>query len=352
MKKKKIRNPLMKRVPKELRSDFRKYLVVSLFLILTIGFVSGMYVANGSMLQAANAGTEKYRLEYGHFELSEAASDTLIQAIETGEKADVKQYYLDKAREELDQKFEEEFADYKEMYPDAYKSAYEEAWNEIQDKIEETYAEAEEKYELNDPEFQPVPVHIYENFYKNVNEDHNCDGVSDGTVRVYVQTKEVNLACLMEGKLPEAEDEIAIDRMHADNAGIRVGDTVAVGEESYHVVGLIAYVNIRQCGKLISEQRIGLLERRQYHMFWTLKRMIDWCGEWKGKLYIGFIFSFFSHLFAAMPVMVAACTYRGSDRSGVVRIGIGIRAWSGNGQILRAGWCFHAGNADGNQKES
>ncbi len=243
MKKKKIRNPLMKRVPKELRSDFRKYLVVSLFLILTIGFVSGMYVANGSMLQAANAGTEKYRLEYGHFELSEAASDTLIQAIETGEKADVKQYYLDKAREELDQEFEEEFADYEEMYPDAYKSAYEEAWNEIQDKIEETYAEAEEKYELNDPEFQPVPVHIYENFYKNVNEDHNCDGVSDGTVRVYVQTKEVNLACLMEGKLPEAEDEIAIDRMHADNAGIRVGDTVAVGEESYHVVGLIAYVN-------------------------------------------------------------------------------------------------------------
>lgn len=43
-------------------------------------------------------------------------------------------------------------------------------------------------------------------------------------------------------------------------------------------------------------------------MFRTLKRMIDWCGEWKGKLYIGFIFSFFSHLFAAMPVMVAAYT--------------------------------------------
>lgn len=43
-------------------------------------------------------------------------------------------------------------------------------------------------------------------------------------------------------------------------------------------------------------------------MFRTLKRIIDWCGEWKGKLYIGFVFSFFSHLFAAMPVMVAAYT--------------------------------------------
>lgn len=43
-------------------------------------------------------------------------------------------------------------------------------------------------------------------------------------------------------------------------------------------------------------------------MFKTLKRIIDWCGEFKGKLYIGFVFSFFSHLFAAMPVMVAAYT--------------------------------------------
>ena len=41
-------------------------------------------------------------------------------------------------------------------------------------------------------------------------------------------------------------------------------------------------------------------------MFKTLKRIIDWCGEFKGKLYAGFVLSFFSHLFAAMPVMVAA----------------------------------------------
>ncbi|MCM1192358.1 MAG: ABC transporter ATP-binding protein/permease, partial [Acetatifactor muris] len=43
-------------------------------------------------------------------------------------------------------------------------------------------------------------------------------------------------------------------------------------------------------------------------MFKALKRIIDWCGEFKGKLYAGFVFSFFSHLFAAMPVMVAAHT--------------------------------------------
>ena len=43
--KQKIKNPLLRRIPRELLGDWRKYLVVSLFLILTIGFVSGMYVA-------------------------------------------------------------------------------------------------------------------------------------------------------------------------------------------------------------------------------------------------------------------------------------------------------------------
>lgn len=69
MKKKKIKNPLIKRIPRELLGDWKKYLVVALFLILTIGFVSGMYVANESMLIAANEGVTKYKLEDGHFEL-------------------------------------------------------------------------------------------------------------------------------------------------------------------------------------------------------------------------------------------------------------------------------------------
>nr|WP_326186414.1 ABC transporter ATP-binding protein [uncultured Oscillibacter sp.] len=43
-------------------------------------------------------------------------------------------------------------------------------------------------------------------------------------------------------------------------------------------------------------------------MFKTVRRIIRWCGEFKGKLYIGFVFSFFSTWFAAMPVMVAAYT--------------------------------------------
>lgn len=43
-------------------------------------------------------------------------------------------------------------------------------------------------------------------------------------------------------------------------------------------------------------------------MFRTVKRVIDWCGELKGKLFAGFVFSFLSHWFAALPIMTAAYT--------------------------------------------
>lgn len=41
-------------------------------------------------------------------------------------------------------------------------------------------------------------------------------------------------------------------------------------------------------------------------MFGTVKRIINWCGTFKRNLYIGFVFSFFSGWFAAMPVIWAA----------------------------------------------
>lgn len=236
----KVRNPLLKRIPRELLGDWRKYLVVSLFLILTIGFVSGMYVANESMMTAADEGVSKYRLEDGHFELNRQADGELLSAIRSGEKADIRQYYLDKAKKELDEKFDREF---QAAYGDAYSKAYDEAWQKIQEEIDERYEEAKEKYELEDPGFKTVPVRLYENFYRNEEEDNDNDGISDGTVRVYARTDEVNLACLMEGSFPEAEDEIAIDRMHADNTGMKVGDTITVGGQPYRIVGLIAYVN-------------------------------------------------------------------------------------------------------------
>ncbi len=43
-------------------------------------------------------------------------------------------------------------------------------------------------------------------------------------------------------------------------------------------------------------------------MFKTIRRIIDWCGELKGKLYLGFLMTFFSHVFTALPLLLAAYT--------------------------------------------
>ena len=43
-------------------------------------------------------------------------------------------------------------------------------------------------------------------------------------------------------------------------------------------------------------------------MLKTVKRIIDWCGEFKGKLYLGFVMTFFSHIFTALPLGLAAYT--------------------------------------------
>ena len=43
-------------------------------------------------------------------------------------------------------------------------------------------------------------------------------------------------------------------------------------------------------------------------MFRTVKRIIDWCGEFKSRLYLGFVMTFFSHIFTAMPLALAAYT--------------------------------------------
>ncbi|MFD3156756.1 ABC transporter ATP-binding protein [Haloimpatiens sp. FM7330] len=43
-------------------------------------------------------------------------------------------------------------------------------------------------------------------------------------------------------------------------------------------------------------------------MFKTLKKIINWCGEYKKQLYLGFIFTVLSSWFAAAPIMIAAYT--------------------------------------------
>ncbi len=78
---KRIKNPLIKRIPKELKSEFGKYAVIFLFLAATIGFVSGFLVADNSMEDAYNKSFDKYNIEDGDFELTEEISQEMKQQI-------------------------------------------------------------------------------------------------------------------------------------------------------------------------------------------------------------------------------------------------------------------------------
>lgn len=157
-----MKSPLRKRIPRELRAEFGKYLVVLILMISTIGFVSGFLVADGSMLQAYNEGFEKYNIEDGNFRVKKELTSFQKKEITANE------------------------------------------------------------------------VTLYENFYIEQSVDNGS------TLRFFKNRKDVNRVCLMKGKLPESTDEIAIDRMYADNNHISVGDVLTSGGKEWKVTGLVA----------------------------------------------------------------------------------------------------------------
>ena len=86
-----MRNPLNKRLPRELLGDIGKYIVIFLLLLLSIGFVSGFLVAGESMIKAYNESFEKYSIEDGNFRTEDRLKDTQKERIENG-KVPVKIY--------------------------------------------------------------------------------------------------------------------------------------------------------------------------------------------------------------------------------------------------------------------
>ena len=58
-----MKSPLRKRLLRELKSEFGKYLVVFIMMAITIAFVSGFLVADGSMIRAYDDSFQKYNIE-------------------------------------------------------------------------------------------------------------------------------------------------------------------------------------------------------------------------------------------------------------------------------------------------
>ena len=159
-----MKNPLRKRLFRELKGEAGKYFVIFFLLMSIIGFVSGFLVADGSMLTAYNESFEKYNIEDGNFTVKEKV-------------------------------------------------------NRAQQK-----------------EIAKADVTLYENFYA---EPVLTNG---STMRIFKNREEVNRVCLMKGEFPESADEIAIDRMYADNNELSVGDIITEeeGRREWKITGLVA----------------------------------------------------------------------------------------------------------------
>ena len=92
-----MKNPLRKRIPRELKGEFGKYLVVFLLMVLTIGFVSGFLVADGSMLKAYDESFDKYNIENGNFRTAEKVYRSQWKDIEAAGVTLYENYYIEEA---------------------------------------------------------------------------------------------------------------------------------------------------------------------------------------------------------------------------------------------------------------
>lgn len=158
-----MKNPLNRRLIRELKDEFGKYFVIFIFVCGMIAIVSGFLVASDSMITAYNNSFEEKNIEDGNFELVLEASDELIAQLEDDSLSVYKNYYVDEKTENI-----------------------------------------------------------------------------DSTLRIFKSRNEVNRICVMSGVMPSAADEIAIDRMYADNNSLSVNDTIIINGKSLKVTALVA----------------------------------------------------------------------------------------------------------------
>ncbi len=159
-----MRNPLMKRIPREFMQDWGKYAAIFVFMILFVGLISGFLVTTASFAKVYDDGFVEQKVEDGHFSFTEVLPEEVIGVLEQKGNISIYPYFY----------FDEEIKD------------------------------------------------------------------TTKTIRVYSTKRELNLICLMQGKLPEKEDEIALDRMFAENNELAIGDTLVLRDKTLTVTGWIA----------------------------------------------------------------------------------------------------------------
>ena len=95
-----MRNPMNKRLPRELKSDFGKYLVIFLFIVMVVSVVSSFLVANAGIAKSYKKNLKNNNVEDGHVAFNVRLGEELLKSVE--EEAGVKLYQTDYFEEERD----------------------------------------------------------------------------------------------------------------------------------------------------------------------------------------------------------------------------------------------------------
>ena len=168
-------SPLRMRFPRELKNNLGKYLGIFLLMSVTIALTSGFLLAAHSIGVIIDDMPEKYSIEDARFTTAFEATDEQLNAA------------ADAAR------------DAGAGSADIFRN-----WS----------------------------------FDADFNHAQGDDG-RDRTLRVYQHRTQVDLAAYAEGRVPEAADEVAIDRVFATNNGITVGEEVELFGQRFTVCGIM-----------------------------------------------------------------------------------------------------------------
>ena len=114
---------------------------------------------------------------------------------------------------------------------------------------------------------------LYENFSRDV-VMHVPDDDRDISLRVFRNRgEEFDQACYAEGRAPENDHEIALDRVFCQNHGLAVGDTVEVEGEEYTLSGIVTLA-----GRVYASPSTSTGARPARPWFWqkARSRAVSW----------------------------------------------------------------------------
>lgn len=168
-------SPLRKRFPRELKNNLGKYLGIFLLMSVTIALTSGFLLAAHSIGVIIDDMPEKYSIEDARFTTAFETTDEQLDAA----------------------------------------------------------ADA-----ANDAGTGGTDIVRNWSFDADFNHAQDDDG-RDRTLRVYQHRTQVDLAAYAEGRVPEAADEVAIDRVFATNNGITIGEEVELFGQRFTVCGIM-----------------------------------------------------------------------------------------------------------------